>query len=157
MAAHGAASRWSWRSPTRARDHARRRRCARAARRDRRTGRSDYPNQVNNVLCFPFIFRGALDVGATTINEAMKVAAADAIAGAGARGGRRRRRRLWRRGAVFGPDYIIPKPFDPRLICEIAPAVARRRCESGVATRPIADFAPIAERLNRSSSAPASS
>ena len=90
------------------------------------TGRSDYPNQVNNVLCFPFIFRGALDVGATTINEAMKIAAVEAIAGlarveasevvAAAYGGA---------APVFGPDYIIPKPFDPRLILEIAPAVAR--------------------------------
>ncbi len=90
------------------------------------TGRSDYPNQVNNVLCFPFIFRGALDVSATTINEAMKIAAAEAIAGlarmeasevvAAAYGGS---------APVFGPDYIIPKPFDPRLILEIAPAVAR--------------------------------
>ena len=90
------------------------------------TGRSDYPNQVNNVLCFPFIFRGALDVGATTINEAMKLAAVEAIAElarveasevvAAAYGGA---------APVFGPDYIIPKPFDPRLILEIAPAVAR--------------------------------
>ncbi|OHC91215.1 MAG: malic enzyme [Sphingomonadales bacterium GWF1_63_6] len=102
------------------------------------TGRSDYPNQVNNVLCFPYIFRGALDVGATQINEAMKVAAADAIASlarmpahdsvAQAYGGRR---------LVFGPDYIIPTPFDPRLIGEIAVAVARAAMDSGVARRPI--------------------
>ncbi|MDI3306330.1 MAG: NADP-dependent malic enzyme [Acetobacteraceae bacterium] len=114
------------------------------------TGRSDYPNQVNNVLCFPFIFRGALDVGATAINEAMKVAAADAIAGlarveasevvAAAYGGH---------APVFGPDYIIPKPFDPRLILEIAPAVARAAMESGIARRPIADFAAYRRELER--------
>ena len=100
------------------------------------TGRSDYPNQVNNVLCFPYIFRGALDVGATQINEAMKVAAADAIAAlarmpahdsvAQAYGGRK---------LVFGPDYIIPTPFDPRLIGEIAVAVAKAAMDSGVAKR----------------------
>tara|TARA_B100000378_G_scaffold73788_1_gene57323 strand:- start:1203 stop:3392 length:2190 start_codon:yes stop_codon:yes gene_type:complete len=100
------------------------------------TGRSDYPNQVNNVLCFPYIFRGALDVGATQINEAMKVAAADAIAAlarmpahdsvAQAYGGRR---------LVFGADYIIPTPFDPRLIGEIAVAVAKAAMDSGVAKK----------------------
>jgi malate dehydrogenase (oxaloacetate-decarboxylating)(NADP+) len=105
------------------------------------TGRSDYPNQVNNVLCFPFIFRGALDVGATTINEAMKVACVEAIAVlarveasevvAAAYGGA---------APVFGPEYIIPKPFDPRLILTIAPAVAKAAMESGVARRPIHDF-----------------
>ncbi len=114
------------------------------------TGRSDYPNQVNNVLCFPFIFRGALDVGATTINEAMKVAAADAIAAlarmeasevvAAAYGGH---------APVFGADYIIPKPFDPRLILEIAPAVARAAMDSGVARRPIADFGAYRRELER--------
>jgi malate dehydrogenase (oxaloacetate-decarboxylating)(NADP+) len=114
------------------------------------TGRSDYPNQVNNVLCFPFIFRGALDVGATQINEAMKVAAADAIAAlarveasevvAAAYGGN---------APVFGAEYIIPKPFDPRLILEIAPAVARAAMESGVARRPIADFAAYRRELER--------
>ncbi|MBX6374838.1 MAG: NADP-dependent malic enzyme [Acetobacteraceae bacterium] len=114
------------------------------------TGRSDYPNQVNNVLCFPFIFRGALDVGATAINEAMKVAAVEAIARlarieasevvAAAYGGH---------APVFGPDYIIPKPFDPRLILEIAPAVARAAMESGVARRPIADFAAYRHGLER--------
>ncbi len=114
------------------------------------TGRSDYPNQVNNVLCFPFIFRGALDAGATTINEAMKVAAADAIAAlarmeasevvAAAYGGE---------APVFGPEYIIPKPFDPRLILEIAPAVARAAAESGVARRPIADQAKYKMELER--------
>ncbi|MGU3389970.1 NADP-dependent malic enzyme [Sphingomonas sp. M1A8_2b] len=105
------------------------------------TGRSDFPNQVNNVLCFPFIFRGALDVGATEINEAMKVAAVDAIAAlaratasdvvVSAYGGAT---------PVFGPTYIIPKPFDPRLILHVAPAVAKAAMESGVATRPIEDF-----------------
>jgi malate dehydrogenase (oxaloacetate-decarboxylating)(NADP+) len=114
------------------------------------TGRSDYPNQVNNVLCFPFIFRGALDVGATTINEAMKVAAVEAIASlarveasevvAAAYGGA---------APVFGPDYIIPKPFDPRLILQIAPAVARAAMESGVATRPISDFVTYRRELER--------
>ena len=113
------------------------------------TGRSDYPNQVNNVLCFPYIFRGALDVGATQINEAMKVAAADAIASlarmpahdsvAQAYGGRR---------LVFGPDYIIPTPFDPRLIGEIAVAVARAAMDSGVARRPI-DLDEYRRRLTR--------
>lgn len=100
------------------------------------TGRSDFPNQVNNVLCFPYMFRGALDVGATAINEAMKVAAAEAIASlarlpahesvAQAYGGQK---------LTFGPDYIIPTPFDPRLIVEIAPAVAKAAMDSGVARR----------------------
>ncbi|MBX9753008.1 MAG: NADP-dependent malic enzyme [Roseococcus sp.] len=114
------------------------------------TGRTDYPNQVNNVLCFPFIFRGALDAGATTINEAMKVAAVEAIAAlarveasevvAAAYGGT---------APVFGPEYIIPKPFDPRLILEIAPAVAKAAMESGVARRPIADFDAYRADLTR--------
>ncbi len=114
------------------------------------TGRSDYPNQVNNVLCFPFIFRGALDAGAEQINEAMKVAAADAIAAlarmeasevvAAAYGGQ---------APVFGPEYIIPKPFDPRLILEIAPAVAKAAAESGVARRPVADLARYRAELER--------
>jgi malate dehydrogenase (oxaloacetate-decarboxylating)(NADP+) len=114
------------------------------------TGRSDYPNQVNNVLCFPYIFRGALDVGATTINEAMKRAAVDAIAAlareapsevaARAYGGEAR---------TFGKGSLIPNPFDPRLILRIAPAVAKAACESGVAARPIADYATNEERLNR--------
>ena len=114
------------------------------------TGRSDYPNQVNNVLCFPFIFRGALDVGATTINEEMKLAAVEAIAVlarveasevvAAAYGGS---------APVFGPDYIIPKPFDPRLILQIAPAVARAAIASGVARRPITDFAAYRTQLER--------
>ncbi len=106
------------------------------------TGRSDFPNQVNNVLCFPFIFRGALDVGATTINEAMKLAAVRALAELAT---------VEQSDIVataynlhenlrFGPDYLIPRPFDPRLIVMIAPAVAKAAMDSGVATRPIDDF-----------------
>lgn len=114
------------------------------------TGRSDYPNQVNNVLCFPYIFRGALDVQASTINEAMKLAAVRAIAElaretssdvvAQAYGGASRN---------FGSDSLIPSPFDPRLILRIAPAVARAAMESGVARAPIADFNAYDERLQR--------
>ena len=114
------------------------------------TGRSDYPNQVNNVLCFPFIFRGALDVGATTINEAMKLAAVNAIADlataeqsdivAQAYGGE---------SLSFGAEYLIPRPFDPRLITRIAPAVAQAAMASGVATSPITDFAAYREKLNQ--------
>jgi malate dehydrogenase (oxaloacetate-decarboxylating)(NADP+) len=114
------------------------------------TGRSDYPNQVNNVLCFPFIFRGALDVAATTINEAMKLAAVEAIAElarmeasevvVAAYGGA---------APTFGADYIIPKPFDPRLILQVAPAVAKAAMESGVALRPIDDFENYIEELER--------
>ncbi|AJJ64413.1 NADP-dependent oxaloacetate-decarboxylating malate dehydrogenase [Yersinia aldovae] len=113
------------------------------------TGRSDYPNQVNNVLCFPFIFRGALDVGATTINEEMKLACVHAIADlalaeqndvvASAYG---------EQDLSFGPEYIIPKPFDPRLIVKIAPAVAKAAMDSGVATRPITDFNAYVEKLS---------
>ena len=105
------------------------------------TGRGDYPNQVNNVLCFPFIFRGALDVGATTITTEMELAAVHAIADlaqaeasdvvALAYGGQ---------DLKFGPEYLIPRPFDPRLISSIAPAVARAAMDSGVATRPLADL-----------------
>jgi malate dehydrogenase (oxaloacetate-decarboxylating)(NADP+) len=115
------------------------------------TGRSDFPNQVNNVLCFPFIFRGALDVGATTINEAMKLAAVRALADlamaeqsdivAAAYGDDQELK--------FGPEYLIPKPFDPRLIVMIAPAVAKAAMDSGVATRPIADFDAYRERLQQ--------
>ena len=105
------------------------------------TGRSDYPNQVNNVLCFPFIFRGALDVGATQINEAMKLAAVQAIADlAMAEQSEVVTAAYGEQNLKFGPEYLIPKPFDPRLIATIAPAVARAAMESGVATRPIADF-----------------
>jgi len=114
------------------------------------TGRSDFPNQVNNVLCFPFLFRGALDVGATAINEDMKVACVKAIAD------------LARQEAIaevvsvysdetleFGPDYMIPKPFDPRLIEELPIAVAKAAMESGVATRPIEDFDAYREKLRQ--------
>ncbi len=116
------------------------------------TGRSDYPNQVNNVLCFPYIFRGALDVGATTVNDEMKIACVRAIADlarkepsevvarafgdSGGAGG-------------FGPNQIIPKPFDPRLIVELAPAVAKAAMDSGVAARPIADFEAYREQLGQ--------
>ncbi len=125
---------------------------ARAARPDAMicTGRSDFPNQVNNVLCFPYIFRGALDVGATTINEDMKHAAVRAIAAlakeepsdvvAQAYGGVER---------TFGPEFLIPSPFDQRLILRIAPAVARAAMDSGVATRPIDDFDAYMDRLTR--------
>ncbi|HKW39163.1 MAG TPA: NADP-dependent malic enzyme [Burkholderiales bacterium] len=105
------------------------------------TGRSDFPNQVNNVLCFPFIFRGALDVGATGINEAMKLAAVRAIADlATAEQSEIVAAAYGEQSLRFGPEYLIPKPFDPRLIVKIAPAVARAAMDSGVATRPIADF-----------------
>lgn len=113
------------------------------------TGRSDYPNQVNNVLCFPFIFRGALDVGATTITRQMEIATVHAIAElarqeqsdivAAAYGGIE--------DLAFGPEYLIPKPFDPRLIVKIAPAVAKAAMDSGVATRPIEDLGAYAQRL----------
>ncbi len=114
------------------------------------TGRSDYPNQVNNVLCFPYIFRGALDVGATTINEEMKLACIDALA------------KLTRaevndevaavyvgQSLTFGPEYLIPKPFDPRLIVAIPIAVAKAAMKSGVATKPITDFNNYREELER--------
>jgi malate dehydrogenase (oxaloacetate-decarboxylating)(NADP+) len=114
------------------------------------TGRSDYPNQVNNVLCFPFIFRGALDVGATTITRSMEVAAVHAVAQlareeqsdvvATAYGST---------AAAFGPTNLIPKPFDPRLIARIAPAVAKAAMDAGVATRPIADFEAYREQLQQ--------
>nr|WP_306267096.1 NADP-dependent malic enzyme [Pararhizobium sp. IMCC3301] len=114
------------------------------------TGRSDYSNQVNNVLCFPYIFRGALDVGATTINEEMKHAAVRAIAAlareeptevvAQAYGGV---------SHTFGPQYLIPSPFDQRLIIRIAPAVAKAAMESGVATRPIDDMRAYVDRLSQ--------
>lgn len=105
------------------------------------TGRSDYPNQVNNVLCFPFIFRGALDVGATTINEEMKLACVHAIAElAQAEQSDEVASAYQGQDLQFGPDYIIPKPFDPRLIVTIAPAIAKAAMDSGVATKPISDF-----------------
>jgi malate dehydrogenase (oxaloacetate-decarboxylating)(NADP+) len=114
------------------------------------TGRSDYPNQVNNVLCFPFIFRGALDVGATTISREMEIAAVKAIAElAQAEQSDIVARAYGDQPIGFGPDYLIPRPFDPRLIGKIAPAVARAAMESGVATRPIADFDAYSGRLNQ--------
>ena len=112
------------------------------------TGRSDYPNQVNNVLCFPFIFRGALDVGATAINEEMKLAAVHAIAElAHAEQSEVVASAYGDQDLSFGPDYLIPKPFDPRLIVKIAPAVAKAAMDSGVATRPIADFDAYVDKL----------
>ncbi len=114
------------------------------------TGRTDYPNQVNNVLCFPFIFRGALDVGATTITREMEIAAVNAVADlaqveqsdvvASAYGAS---------NLSFGPEYLIPKPFDPRLIAIIAPAVAKAAMDSGVATRPIKDFTAYKDQLQQ--------
>jgi malate dehydrogenase (oxaloacetate-decarboxylating)(NADP+) len=114
------------------------------------TGRTDFPNQVNNVLCFPYIFRGALDCGATEINEAMKIACVRAIAelarkeptevAAKAMGGESKR---------YGPDYLIPSPFDPRLILELAPAVAEAARESGVASRPLSDIDAYKQGLER--------
>ncbi len=113
------------------------------------TGRSDYPNQVNNVLCFPFIFRGALDVGATTITDQMKLAAVKAIAElARAEASDIVAAAYGEMVSGFGPEYIIPKPFDPRLIVKIAPEVARAAMESGVATRPISDFDAYRQQLN---------
>ncbi len=112
------------------------------------TGRSDYPNQVNNVLCFPFIFRGALDVGATTITEEMKLAAVRAIAElAMAEQSEIVASAYAQEDLRFGPEYLIPKPFDPRLIVQIAPAVARAAMDSGVATRPIRDFDAYRDQL----------
>jgi malate dehydrogenase (oxaloacetate-decarboxylating)(NADP+) len=113
------------------------------------TGRSDYPNQVNNVLCFPFIFRGALDVGATTINEAMKLAAVNAIAElAHAEQSDIVAQAYGSQQVSFGPEYLIPRPFDPRLIVKIAPAVAKAAMDSGVATDPIKDFRAYVDKLN---------
>jgi malate dehydrogenase (oxaloacetate-decarboxylating)(NADP+) len=105
------------------------------------TGRSDYPNQVNNVLVFPFLFRGALDVGATTINREMEIAAVRAVAElARAEQSDVVTAAYGSVGSSFGPEYLIPRPFDPRLIVKIAPAVAKAAMDSGVATRPIDDF-----------------
>jgi malate dehydrogenase (oxaloacetate-decarboxylating)(NADP+) len=115
------------------------------------TGRSDFPNQVNNVLCFPFIFRGALDIGATTINAAMELACIEGIA-ALARATTSAEAAAAYRGETlaFGPDYLIPKPFDPRLIGVVAKAVAKAGMETGVATRPIADLDAYKDRLQGS-------
>ena len=113
------------------------------------TGRSDFPNQVNNVLCFPYIFRGALDVGATAINEAMKKAAVYAIAGlAEAEQSEEVAAVYSEESLTFGPQYLIPKPFDPRLISKVAPAVAQAAMDSGVATRPITDMRAYIEHLS---------
>jgi malate dehydrogenase (oxaloacetate-decarboxylating)(NADP+) len=114
------------------------------------TGRSDYPNQVNNVLCFPFIFRGALDVGATTINDAMKKACVEALAAlARAEASEIVARAYGGETPAFGADYLIPRPFDPRLIVELAPAVAKAAMDSGVATRPIKDFTAYRDHLSQ--------
>jgi malate dehydrogenase (oxaloacetate-decarboxylating)(NADP+) len=113
------------------------------------TGRSDYSNQVNNVLCFPYIFRGALDVGATTINEEMKRAAVYAIAAlAEAEQNDAVTAVYGEESPGFGPEYLIPKPFDPRLITLVAPAVAQAAMDSGVATRPIADMDAYREHIS---------
>ncbi len=112
------------------------------------TGRSDYPNQVNNVLCFPFIFRGALDVGATDINIEMKVACVDAIAALAQLESTDEVANAYQgESLTFGPQYIIPKPFDPRLMEVVSFAVAKAAMDSGVATRPIADLDAYLERL----------
>ena len=114
------------------------------------TGRSDYPNQVNNVLCFPFIFRGALDVGAYTINREMELAAVHAIAElARAEQSEIVAMAYGEQNLSFGPDYLIPKPFDPRLISHIAPAVAKAAMDTGVATRPIEDFDAYVAKLDQ--------
>jgi malate dehydrogenase (oxaloacetate-decarboxylating)(NADP+) len=115
------------------------------------TGRSDFPNQVNNVLCFPFIFRGAMDVGATTINEAMKLAAVQAIADLAMAETNDEVLNAYGTGAhlSFGPEYLIPKPFDPRLIVRIAPAVAKAAMESGVAARPLKDLEAYRQQLTQ--------
>ena len=125
---------------------------ARAARPDAMicTGRSDFPNQVNNVLCFPYIFRGALDVGATAINEDMKMATVRAIAALAREEPSDVAARAYSgETPIFGPDFLIPSPFDPRLILRIAPAVAKAASETGVATRPIEDMEAYLERLSR--------
>lgn len=114
------------------------------------TGRSDYPNQVNNSLCFPFIFRGALDVGATEINEAMKVAAVKALAAiAHAETSDIVAQAYGEPTPPFGPDYLIPRAFDPRLITDISPAVAQAAMDSGVATQPIADMKAYRNQLSQ--------
>ena len=114
------------------------------------TGRSDYPNQVNNVLCFPYIFRGALDVGARTINDEMKIACVKALAAlARKEPSEVVARAFGEHSGGFGPTQIIPKPFDPRLIVELAPAVAKAAMDSGVATRPIADLDAYRQQLSQ--------
>ena len=114
------------------------------------TGRSDYPNQVNNVLCFPYIFRGALDAGAKTVNDEMKIACVRALAAlARKEPSEVVARAFGEQVAGFGPNQIIPKPFDPRLIVELAPAVARAAMDSGVATRPVVDFDAYRQQLSQ--------
>jgi malate dehydrogenase (oxaloacetate-decarboxylating)(NADP+) len=114
------------------------------------TGRSDYPNQVNNVLCFPYIFRGALDAGARTVNDEMKIACVRALALlARQEPSEVVARAFGEQGSGFGPTQIIPKPFDPRLIVELAPAVAKAAMDSGVASRPIADFDAYRQQLSQ--------
>ncbi|MFT4256505.1 MAG: NADP-dependent malic enzyme [Pseudoxanthomonas sp.] len=113
------------------------------------TGRSDYPNQVNNVLCFPYLFRGALDVGATEINEAMKIACVRAIAALAKREASDTGSAYAGEAPSFGPDYLIPRPFDPRLLVDLSVAVAQAAMDSGVATRPIADMAAYREKLGQ--------
>ncbi|WP_192966908.1 NADP-dependent malic enzyme [Phycobacter azelaicus] len=114
------------------------------------TGRSDFPNQVNNVLCFPFIFRGALDVGATEINDEMQIACVEGIAELARRTTSAEAAAAYQgEQLTFGADYLIPKPFDPRLVGVVSSAVARAAMESGVATRPIADLAAYRAKLNQ--------
>jgi malate dehydrogenase (oxaloacetate-decarboxylating)(NADP+) len=114
------------------------------------TGRSDYPNQVNNVLCFPFIFRGALDVGATAINDEMKMACIEALAALARKEIAAEVAAVYTGEALrFGPDYLIPKPFDPRLMVDLPMAVAKAAMDTGVARRPITDWAAYRERLER--------
>jgi malate dehydrogenase (oxaloacetate-decarboxylating)(NADP+) len=113
------------------------------------TGRSDYPNQVNNALCFPYIFRGALDVGATTINEAMKLACVKSIAELARKEASDLGNAYAGETPSFGPEYLIPRPFDPRLLVSLAPAVAEAAMASGVAARPMADMDAYRERLSQ--------
>jgi malate dehydrogenase (oxaloacetate-decarboxylating)(NADP+) len=114
------------------------------------TGRSDFPNQVNNVLCFPYIFRGALDCSARAINEEMKMAAVRAIAALAREEPSDVAARAYAEETpTFGPTFLIPSPFDPRLILRIAPAVAKAACETGVAARPIEDFEAYVDKLSR--------
>ena len=113
------------------------------------TGRSDYPNQVNNAVCFPYMFRGALDVGATSINEAMKLACVRAVASIARMEASDLGTAYAGEAPTFGPEYLIPRPFDPRLLVNLASAVAQAAMDSGVATRPIADMAAYRERLSQ--------
>ncbi|TWT22719.1 NADP-dependent malic enzyme [Luteimonas marina] len=113
------------------------------------TGRSDYPNQVNNAVCFPYIFRGALDVGATGINEAMKLACVKAIAALAKSEASDLGAAYGEEIPSFGPEYIIPRPFDPRLLTQLSPCVAQAAMDSGVATRPIEDMAAYREKLGQ--------